>query len=577
MPTSLRPARVPSAGLPVDRREGAGGPRTPESPLEALLEASGDLALHLDAEGRVTFAAGLDRVVGFEDCRAGKLFLDLFADDAQAVVRQAMTDAVGTAGRVALDCPLRDGRATPVQWSLSGYAAQGRRGLMAVGHRSADASKSPGVPNAIHDELTGLPNRVLLEDRCAHAIELAKRSNAGLALLLLNLKGFRKVNDAFGMRTGDDLLRQVALRLVDHLRASDTVARIGPDEFALLMPEMADADNMARLGLKLLALIEAPFVLEGYVVHVSGSMGFAMFPAHGRTHDELLLGASSAMKVARETGGSRCVMYDSGKRSDSRSELSMESALHHGVANGELYLLYQPLVDIAGRIYGAEALMRWKRGGTETVSPVDFIPVAEDCGLIHVLGAWALKAAASGLAAINRAKNTELMISVNVSPRQFRGAKFLQSVVDALSFSGLPPSALQLEITEGTLMTDPETAALLLARISALGVKVAVDDFGTGYSSLAYLKRFSLAALKIDRSFVKDLPSKTDLAICRSVFALSRDLGLRSIAEGVETEEQWHVLRDAGCDGIQGYLFGKPQTLPEFGALIEAMPTSTDR
>ncbi len=546
--------------------------RVAESPLEALFEASGDVAFHLDHEGRVTFAAGVERVFGNNDFGVSHVFQDLFAAESHPAVRKALASALGSAGRIELDCPLRPERPVPMRWTLSGYDVRGRRGIMAVGHQGAASPPEDGTRSAIHDELTGLPNRLLLEDRCAHAIESAKRKSNGFALLLVNLKGFRKVNDAFGVRTGDDLLRKVAKRLLEHVRSSDTVARIGPDEFALLMPEMADAETMLRLGLKLLALIEAPFMLEGYDVHVSASMGFAMFPTHGGSHDELLLGASSAMKAARESGGSRCLMVDSGKRSDSRSELSLEAALHHGVAGGELYLLYQPLVDMSGKVYGAEALMRWQRDGTHPVSPVEFIPVAEECGLIHVLGSWALKAAATGLATINREKNTELVISVNVSPRQFRGAKFLQSVTDALTFADLPPHLLQLEITEGTLMTDPEAAALLLAKLTGMGVKVAVDDFGTGYSSLAYLKRFSLSALKIDRSFVKDLPSKTDLAICRSVFALSRDLGLRSVAEGVETEEQWHILRDAGCDAVQGYLFGKPQTLAQYAALIEAVP-----
>ncbi len=548
--------------------------RAPESPLEALFEAAGDVAFHLDRDGRVTYASASRGALGLDDVQPGALFQDLFEADALATVQRAVSAAIGSPVRVDIDCPLRPGKPKALLWSLCGYDIRGRRGVMAVGHRlqPATASGLTGSSNAIHDELTGLPNRLLLQDRCSLAIEAGKRNGHGLALLLINLKGFRKVNDAFGMRTGDDLLRKVAKRLREHLRTSDTLARIGPDEFALLMPEMADAEAMARLGLKLLALIEAPFLLDGYDVHVSASMGFSMFPTHGQTHDELLLGASSAMKVARESGGSRCVMYDSDKRSDSRSALSLESGLHHGVANGDLYLLYQPLVDMTGKAYGAEALMRWKRDGTHNVSPLDFIPVAEECGLIHVLGAWALKSASTGMAALNRAKNTELMISVNVSPRQFRGVKFLQSVNDALAFSGLPPSLLQLEITEGTLMTDPEAAAVLLSKLTAIGVKVAVDDFGTGYSSLAYLKRFSLSALKIDRSFVKDLPSKADLAICRSVFSLSRDLGLRSVAEGVETEAQWHVLRDAGCDAIQGYLFGKPQTLQEFATLIEALP-----
>ena len=541
----------------------------PESPLEALLAASGDLAFHLTATGAVTYAAGLDTVAGFgpHGC-AVQSFFELFTDRDQACVHEAFDAAIGEQKRVALDVALRPEFTARFRWLLSGYDAGAKRGVMAVGHQipSEGASADPGM----HDALTGLPNRMLLQDRCEQAIELSNRQEASFALLLLNLKGFTKVNEAFGVRAGDDLLRQVAKRLLSHVRSSDTVARIGPDEFALLMPDMADPENMLKLGRQLLALTETAFIVDDTEVHVSASMGFALYPAHGVTHEALLRGATAALKDAKDAGGSRCSMFNNAALTDAKALLTLESALHQGVTNGELYLHYQPLVDIEGQIYGAEALMRWNRGGTVPVSPAQFIPVAEDCGLIQLLGTWALKAATAGFARINREKNTALTISVNVSPRQFRAANFLQAVTDALAFSGLPPHLLQLEITEGILMTDPEAAARLLTKLTDIGVQVAIDDFGTGYSSLAYLKRFSLSSLKIDRSFVKDLPSPKDLAICRSVFSMSRELGLKSVAEGVETQEQWHILRDAGCDAIQGYFFGKPQALADFESLVDA-------
>jgi diguanylate cyclase (GGDEF)-like protein len=542
----------------------------PESPLEALFEAAGDLALHLGSDGAVTHACGLERLPGLAPLTSnGQSFFALFTAQSQVTAREAFATAIGSGQRIGMDAALHLDSAPPLHWMLSGYNTGGRRGVMAVANQRA-APQDPDGTGGLQDALTGLPNRLLLKDRCAHAIVLGKRKGTGFALLLLNLRGFRKVNDAFGVGIGDELLRQVAQRLTSHLRSSDTVARIGPDEFALLLPDMADAEGMLKFGRKLLALLEAPFLLEGSEIHMSASMGFAIYPVHGGSHEDLLQGATAAMNDAQQAGGARCAMFGGTAQAEARAGLSLESALHQGVADGELYLDYQPLVDIAGRIYGAEALMRWRRGGTVSVSPTEFIPVAEDCGLIHILGAWALKAATTGVALLNRDQGTTLTISVNVSPRQFRGPRFLQSVTEALAFSGLAPALLQLEITEGTLMTDPESAAMLLARLTTLGVQVAVDDFGTGYSSLAYLKRFSLSALKIDRSFVKDLPAAIDLAICRSVFSLSRELGLKSVAEGVETQEQWFILRDVGCDAIQGYFFGKPQALAEFGALVSA-------
>jgi diguanylate cyclase (GGDEF)-like protein len=538
--------------------------------LEALLEAAGDLAFHLNGSADITHAAGLERTPGFAHLAHGNhSFFDLFPEQAHPAVREAFESAIRACRRVTLQAELRAEFGTQFEWLLSGYDTGAKRGVMAAGRRVEPADAS-GLGMGTHDALTGLPNRMLLQDRCERAIELGMRRDSGFALLLLDLKAFTKVNEAFGVKTGDDLLRQVSQRLVSHVRASDTVARIGPDEFALLLPDMADPENMMKLGRQLMALIETVFVLDDTEVHISASMGFALHPVHGITHEALLNHATVALKEAKQAGGGRCVMFDQASRTDARTLLTLESALHQGVANGELYLHYQPLVDITGKIYGAEALMRWNKGGTTPVSPAQFIPVAEECGLIQLLGTWALKAATASIARINRDHGTELTISVNVSPRQFRSANFLQTVTDALTFSGLPPHLLQLEITEGILMSDPEAAARLLSKLTDAGMQIAIDDFGTGYSSLAYLKRFSLSSLKIDRSFVKDLPAPKDLAICRSVFSMSRELGLKSVAEGVETEEQWHILRDAGCDAIQGYFFGKPQSLDQFEIALAA-------
>ena len=542
---------------------------TPESPLEALLEAAGDLAFHLNGSADITHAAGLERTPGFAHlAQAHRSFFDLFPESAHPAVREAFERAIGACRRVPLQAELRAEFGAQFEWLLSGYDTGAKRGVMAAGRR-IEPTDSTGAMGT-HDALTGLPNRMLLQDRCERAIELGMRRDSSFALLLLDLKAFTKVNEAFGVKAGDDLLRQVSQRLVSHVRASDTVARIGPDEFALLLPDMADPENMMKLGRQLMALIETVFVIDDTEVHISASMGFALHPVHGITHEALLSHATVALKEAKQAGGGRCVMFDQASRTDARTLLTLESALHQGVANGELYLHYQPLVDITGKIYGAEALMRWNKGGTTPVSPAQFIPVAEECGLIQLLGSWALKAATAGIARINRDHRTELTISVNVSPRQFRSANFLQTVTDALAFSGLPPRLLQLEITEGILMSDPEAAARLLSKLTDAGMQIAIDDFGTGYSSLAYLKRFSLSSLKIDRSFVKDLPAPKDLAICRSVFSMSRELGLKSVAEGVETEEQWHILRDAGCDAIQGYFFGKPQSLEQFEMMVAA-------
>ena len=544
----------------------------PASPLEALFEVAGVVALHLDCEGKVTFVSqarsGVERLA--EQLKPGADFIELFEDEVRDDARAAVKQALQTPGRLELTLPLRNELGAAVRWMLCSYLTGNRQGLLAVAYdltseRQAELKLSH---TSLYDGLTGLPNRALLQDRCDHAIALAQRQELGFTLALIDLSGLKKVNDGLGVRFGDQLLQLVGKRLVSNLRASDTVARIGSDEFALVLPDVVHPRDMARMGEQLISALEAPYSLGEHTVHIGASMGFAIYPGNGADFAELLAAADQALREARHAGSGRCVMYSPRCAEDAMAALSLEAALHDGVRNGEMYLDYQPLVTAAGDIYGVEALMRWKRGGTAFVSPAQFIPIAESSGLIHLLGAWALKAATFAIAQFNRTHDVSLQVSVNVSPRQFRGAQFMRSVEEALRVSQLPPENLQLEITEGTLMTDPEAAAALLDRLAGMGVKIAVDDFGTGYSSLAYLKRFNLSTLKVDRSFVKDLPNAKDLAICRSVFSLANDLGLKSVAEGVETVDQWLILRAAGCAAIQGYLFGKPQSLATLSASL---------
>jgi EAL domain-containing protein (putative c-di-GMP-specific phosphodiesterase class I) len=310
----------------------------------------------------------------------------------------------------------------------------------------------------------------------------------------------------------------------------------------------------------MISAIQLPFDIEGHSLYVSTSIGVAIYPKHGDTDVKMLAHADTAMFRAKETGKARCVIYNDAEFDKMEHDVSVEAAMFEAVRNGEFMLHYQPIMDTRTRqIVGFEALMRWIRPDVGPVSPIQFIPMAEDNGLINLLGAWVLKAACMQLKRFEEAAGRQLYVSVNVSPRQFRNDQFLQVMDDAIKLSGLQGHQLLLEITEGILMSDPEHAEMLLNKITSRGVRIAIDDFGTGYSSLVYLKRFPIAALKIDRTFIKDLPeSVKDAAICNVVLSLASHLSLLTVAEGVENEQQMNFLVAQGCTLIQGFHTGQP-------------------
>ena len=383
-------------------------------------------------------------------------------------------------------------------------------------------------------------------------------------MIALDLDGFKKVNDALGHPVGDALLRVAGERLREALRDIDTLARVGGDEFVAVLPNAVDEHEIHLIGRRLISAMQLPFDIHGHTLYVSTSIGGAIYPEHGDSEVKLLAHADTAMYRAKETGKARCVIYSPQKFTLPEHDVSMEAAMFEAVRNGEFLLHYQPIVDARTRqIMGFEALMRWMRPELGAVSPVQFIPMAESNGLINLLGAWALKAACMQIRRFEEVAGRQLYVSVNVSPRQFRNDQFLDVMDDAIKLSGLQGRQLLLEITEGILMSDPEHAETLLTAITARNVRIAIDDFGTGYSSLAYLKRFPIDALKIDRAFIKDLPSSVkDAAICNVVLSLANHLKLSTVAEGVENEQQLQFLATQGCTLIQGFHTGHP-LLPE--------------
>jgi diguanylate cyclase (GGDEF)-like protein/PAS domain S-box-containing protein len=420
------------------------------------------------------------------------------------------------------------------------------------------------------DATTELPNRVLLQDRLLNAINRASRANGRLALLFLDLDGFKLINDTFGHSAGDEVLRIVGERLTSRLRKADVVARIGGDEFAVVLSEVgADSDIQGLCG-ELLSVITEPYPLGGQTGHVSTSIGIAVFPEDGTDVPTLLKHADAAMYQAKTNGKNRYAFYEPEMNRRAEERLQLTRQLRQALDHDQFSLCYQPQFDLAsGALVGVEALLRWRDENGHMVEPTRFIPLAEDSGLIVALGSWALEEACRQ-AQQWRAQGLSFgRLAVNISGRQFQGEGLREVVAAALEKSGLPGELLELEITETWVMEGPFKAEKQMRALCEMGVNLVIDDFGVANSSMAYLKRFPVQKLKIDRSFIRDIPADNDdAAIVSAIIAMGHSLGLRVLAEGVETAEQSAFLRGTGCDEAQGYLFGRPVPSDEMNVLL---------
>jgi len=422
-----------------------------------------------------------------------------------------------------------------------------------------------------YDPLTGLPNRLLLEARLQHTLERAGREENRAAVLVIDLDQFKTINDSHGHAAGDALLVAVIHRLRARLREEDTLSRLAGDQFVLVLEalhEYQDAEIMAR---SIQASLETPFILaDGCKAYVRASVGISVYPQDGNTAQALLVGADAAVHRAKELGGRQFCYYTSELNVQARATLVLEEALRRALEQEEFVLYYQPKVDLrSGRIVGAEALVRWQRPGCGLVSPLEFIPAAEKNGLIEDIGAWVIRDACRQMRVWREAGLTEIKVAVNVSARQFRCGGLEEEVIQALTRNAVEPRHLMLELTESMLMAEPEEAVARMTALKRIGVRLSLDDFGTGYSSLAYLGRFPIDQMKIDRSFVTDIVTDPGAAtIATSVIALAHRMRVGVVAEGVETEAQAGYLRQNGCDEMQGYLFSKPIPAEEFAELV---------
>jgi diguanylate cyclase (GGDEF)-like protein/PAS domain S-box-containing protein len=417
---------------------------------------------------------------------------------------------------------------------------------------------------AYHDSLTGLPNRLLFRDRITVALAHAKRSGRVSAVMFLDLDQFKLVNDTLGHTVGDRLLQAIGSRLVHCVRAEDTVARMGGDEFTILLSDLIDRRGAVNVAQKVLEAVRHPVQVDQHELYVTTSIGIAIFPDDGEDAETLLKNADRAMYRAKELGRDNYQYATPAHPGIADSRLALERSLHHAIDREEFEVHYQPMVEIAsGRVVGAEALVRWRHPEHGLMQPEEFIPVAEETQLIVPLGAWVLRTACAQMKTWHDAGHAWLRIAVNLSPRQFQHDQLTTTVENILADTGFPPTYLDLEITESTAMQNAEMSLSILNRLKEMGIRISIDDFGTGYSSLSYLKRFPIDTVKIDQDFVRDL-TDDDAAIISAVISMARALNLRVIAEGVETEEQLAFLRREQCAEMQGFLFSEPLSAVEF-------------
>jgi diguanylate cyclase (GGDEF)-like protein len=422
-----------------------------------------------------------------------------------------------------------------------------------------------------HDSLTSLPNRSLIHDRISQAIALARRHGTKFAVLFLDLDGFKYINDSLGHSIGDTLLQSIGKRLAACVRTSDTVSRHGGDEFVVLLSEIANSQDAAILAKRMLNSIAEAHCVSRHELHITASIGVSVYPDDGLDAETLVKNADTAMYQAKENGRHGYQFFKASMNVRAVERQSIEEGLRRAVERREFALHYQPIINIrTGEITGAEALIRWTHPVRGHVSPAQFIPIAEDCGLILPIGNWVLHEACKQARAWIGAGLPVRKIAVNISAMEFRNDRFLENVFAILKETALDPSALELELTESVLIKRAESAASVLQKLRASGIQIAVDDFGTGYSSLSYLSKFPIDALKIDQSFIRQITATPgDTSIVTAVISMGRSLKLRVVAEGVETLDELEFLKAHQCESAQGYYFSRPVPAPQFARLLE--------
>ncbi|WP_194726521.1 EAL domain-containing response regulator [Noviherbaspirillum malthae] len=566
-----------------------------------LIDSSPDIIYTLDSEGRFTYInRRVTELIGFDRTELiGASYTTIVHDDDVERARYVFNERrVGE--RATRNVELRLKCADPKRVrtfetslrtisfnSIGMYLNNGKRGTSeytgtyGIARDVTEKRRNEEVIayQAYHDILTDLPNRVLFCDRLELAIVQARRKNEELALMFVDLDRFKTVNDSLGHLKGDELLRQVAARLRGCIRKGDTLARIGGDEFVVLMPELRDRSSASVVAQKFLLVLAAPFILDGTTLHISASIGIAVFPEDGDKIDDLIRHADMAMYKVKGEGKNGFSFYDRTLLDAAHDKVLLEQDLRRGFKAGELEMYYQPQIDArTGAVVGAEAVMRWNHPQRGVLSAGEFLPLAEEVGLMVPFSDWMVDSVCGDLRRLRDEGREPVRVSVNLSPTCLMRDNFFGTLTSALETHGIPATQLEVEITENICIRDPETAIKHLKKLSSLGVRIAIDDFGTGYSSLAYLQRFPIDTLKIDQAFIREIGHDDGhFPVVLAVISIARGLKLDLIAEGVESELQARYLEQAGCVIMQGFLYHKPLPLERFGELLHARSTSITR
>ncbi len=562
--------------------------RQSEQRYRTILEEMDDAYFEVDLSGNYTYVNdAISRLLGYpKEELIGTTFRKQVNEEDTALLYDAFGKIFATGKPVrdiAYKAIRKDGE---IRYSeIAGFPIQNQKGevvgFRGIGRDVTERKRSEEQIRhmATHDALTELPNRMMFGQLLNHAIQAAKRNKRQLAVLFIDLDRFKIINDTLGHEAGDLLLQTIAARFKQTLRAMDVVARLGGDEFVVLVEEVANPDQLVIVAQKILSAAMKPVSLMGEECRVTASVGISLYPKDGEDEQALMKTADKAMYFAKEEGKNNYQFYSEGMQSQSIEQFSLETHLRLALERNELSLSYQAKLDFkTGAITGVEALLRWHSPLLGDVTPTQFIPVAEETGLIVPIGRWVMKTACAQNVAWQQQGLPPVCISVNLSLRQLRDENLIKDIKTALGDSGMAPHLLELEITESMVMHNPARMVAILTQIKDMGVRLAIDDFGTGYSSLAHIRRFPIDTIKVDRSFIRNVPEDfEDKAIIEAIISMGQTLSLTVVAEGVETQEQMNYLKEHSCNEMQGYYFSKPVAADEFASLLKVNISSPQK